>query len=51
MDRRPQPSLWSTDRQRLEAVPDVPIWLRRHPWFEAEVLPELRRRVAGLMAP
>jgi uracil-DNA glycosylase len=26
-------------------------WLRRHPWFEAEVLPELRRRVAGLMAP
>ncbi len=23
-------------------------WLRRHPWFETEVLPELRRRVAGL---
>lgn len=25
-------------------------WLRRHPWFEAELLPELRRRVAPLLA-
>ncbi|MBP7242215.1 uracil-DNA glycosylase family protein [Amaricoccus sp.] len=24
-------------------------WLRRHPWFEAELLPELRRRVAELI--
>lgn len=24
-------------------------WLRRHPWFEAELVPELRRRVAGLV--
>ncbi len=24
-------------------------WLKRHPWFEAEVLPELRRRVHALM--
>ncbi|MEQ8349702.1 MAG: uracil-DNA glycosylase family protein [Sneathiellaceae bacterium] len=24
-------------------------WLRRHPWFEAEVLPELRRRVGILL--
>ncbi len=22
-------------------------WLRRHPWFEADVVPELRRRVRG----
>jgi len=25
-------------------------WLRRHPWFEAELVPELRRRVATLRA-
>lgn len=25
-------------------------WLKRHPWFEAELVPELRRRVAGLLA-
>lgn len=24
-------------------------WLRRHPWFEAELVPELRRRVADLV--
>lgn len=24
-------------------------WLKRHPWVEAEVVPELRRRVAGLV--
>ena len=24
-------------------------WARRNPWFEAEVVPELRRRVAGLV--
>jgi uracil-DNA glycosylase len=24
------------------------LWLRRHPWFEAEVLPALRRRVRSL---
>lgn len=24
-------------------------WLRRNPWFESELLPELRRHVAGLM--
>jgi uracil-DNA glycosylase len=24
-------------------------WLRRNPWFEAEVVPELRRRVAALL--
>ena len=24
-------------------------WLKRNPWFEAEVLPELRRRVAALL--
>jgi uracil-DNA glycosylase len=25
-------------------------WLKRHPWFEAEVVPELRRRVAQALA-
>ena len=25
------------------------IWLKRNPWFEAEVVPELQRRVAGLL--
>ena len=24
-------------------------WLRRHPWFEAEVVPHLRRRVAAML--
>lgn len=26
-------------------------WLKRNPWFEAEVTPYLRRRVAGILAP
>jgi len=26
------------------------VWLRRHPWFEAELLPRLRERVAGVLA-
>lgn len=26
-------------------------WLKRHPWFEAELVPELRARVAALLAP
>ncbi|MHA7816332.1 MAG: uracil-DNA glycosylase family protein [Pseudohaliea sp.] len=26
------------------------LWLRRNPWFEAEVLPELRRRVAAALS-
>jgi len=26
-------------------------WERRNPWFEAELLPELRRRVAALLTP
>lgn len=25
------------------------LWLKRNPWFEAEVLPHLRQRVAGLL--
>jgi uracil-DNA glycosylase len=25
------------------------IWLRRNPWFEAEVIPELRKRVARIL--
>ena len=26
-------------------------WLKRHPWFETEVLPELRARVAAILGP
>jgi uracil-DNA glycosylase len=26
-------------------------WLRKNPWFEADLVPELRRRVAGLLEP
>ena len=26
-------------------------WLRRHPWFRAELVPELRRRVNEVLAP
>jgi len=26
------------------------LWMARHPWFEAEVLPELRRQVAAALA-
>ena len=26
-------------------------WLKRNPWFEAELVPELRARVAGLIGP
>ncbi len=25
-------------------------WLRKNPWFEADLVPVLRQRVAGLMA-
>lgn len=25
-------------------------WLKRHPWFEAELLPDLRRRIGALLA-
>jgi len=27
----------------------VNMWLKKHPWFDAEVVPELRRRVAALL--
>jgi uracil-DNA glycosylase len=27
------------------------LWLRRNPWFEDEILPELRREVAATLAP
>lgn len=26
-------------------------WLRKNPWFEADLVPELRRQVAGLLEP
>ena len=27
------------------------IWLRRNPWFETEVMPELRTRVTRILRP
>ncbi|WP_416899048.1 MAG: uracil-DNA glycosylase family protein [Minwuia sp.] len=54
-----RPTLTETVRNWRQALPrrlPMPhpsgrnnLWLRRNPFFEAEVLPELRRRVAGLI--
>ena len=53
-----KPTLTETVRNWLEYAPDyLPLphpsfrntaWLRRNPWFEAEVLPQLRKRVRSL---
>ncbi|MES2918217.1 MAG: uracil-DNA glycosylase family protein [Pseudomonadota bacterium] len=40
------PALWSLPHPS----PLNNTWLRRNPWFEAEVLPRLRERVAALLA-
>jgi uracil-DNA glycosylase len=57
---RRKPSLTETVRAWAEYGPAfIPLphpsprnqgWFKRHPWFEAEVLPELRRRVGALVA-
>lgn len=54
-----KPSLGDTVRAWREYGPDVmalphpswrnTAWLKRNPWFEAEVLPELRRRVSSAL--
>ena len=59
-DRR-QPSVRATVAAWRDYLPDqmpmphpswrVNAWLRRNPWFEAEVLPEVRARIALLFAP
>jgi len=56
---RVKPALWQTVAAWREYAPDaIPLphpswrntaWMRRHPWFEAEVLPELRARVHALL--
>lgn len=56
---RARPSVAETVRAWREYAPEfVPLphpsprnnlWLRRHPWFEREVLPELRRRVRAAL--
>ncbi|HEX6978721.1 MAG TPA: uracil-DNA glycosylase family protein [Alphaproteobacteria bacterium] len=57
---RRQKSLTETVRHFRDYLPDAfvlphpswrnTVWRRRHPWFDAEVLPELRRRVAAALA-
>ncbi|MBA4335130.1 MAG: uracil-DNA glycosylase, partial [Methylobacterium sp.] len=41
------------DRPRILPLPHPSwrnnAWLRRHPWFEAELVPVLRREVARLV--
>jgi uracil-DNA glycosylase len=55
LGERAKPSVAETVRAWREYAPEIlplphpsprnNLWLRRHPWFEREVLPELRRRV------
>lgn len=45
---------WQADWPHLLALPHPSprnnIWLRRHPWFEDQVIPALRQRVAEVLA-
>jgi uracil-DNA glycosylase len=45
----------SNDRPRLMPLPHPSwhnnAWIKRNPWFETELLPVLRRDVAGIVAP
>jgi len=59
LDRRRQATLGETVRAWRDYLPEfLPLphpswrntaWLKKNPWFEAELVPELRRRVASLM--
>lgn len=40
-----QPSVWPMPHPS----PRNNLWLKKNPWFESEVLPELRRQVAGIL--
>ena len=61
LGRRREASLTETVRAWRSYLPEfLPLphpswrntaWLKKHPWFEAELVPELRRRVADLLAP
>jgi uracil-DNA glycosylase len=41
---------WPTVVPLPHPSPRNNLWLRRHPWFEAELLPALRERVADVLA-
>src|SRR3546814_12361733 len=55
LGRRRQPTLTETVRHWRDYGPDFlplphpswrnTVWLKKHPWFEADLLPELRRLV------
>ncbi|HEY9536027.1 MAG TPA: uracil-DNA glycosylase family protein, partial [Kiloniellaceae bacterium] len=59
LGRRRQPTLTETVRHWRDYGPDFlplphpswrnTVWLKKHPWFEADLLPELRRLVQGLV--
>ncbi len=61
LGKRARASMTETVRDWREYLPDLlPMphpswrntgWLKRHPWFEAEVAPYLRRRVQLMLAP
>lgn len=61
LGRRRKESMTATVRAWREYMPEfLPLphpswrntfWLRQNPWFEHEVLPELRRKVKRLLAP
>lgn len=44
--REYQPALWPLPHPS----PRNNIWLKKNPWFEREVLPELRRHVTAALA-
>lgn len=60
LGRRARPTLAATVQSFEAYLPDFlplphpsprnQLWFKRHPWFEAEVIPELRRRVHALLA-
>jgi uracil-DNA glycosylase len=60
LGERAAPSMTETVRDWERFLPDALVmphpswrntgWLQRHPWFEAEVAPYLRRRVADMLA-
>ncbi len=61
LGKRRQGSLTETVRAWRDYLPDfLPLphpswrntaWLKKNPWFERELVPELRRRVGALLAP
>jgi uracil-DNA glycosylase len=57
-DRRPMTEVVADWRAHLPAVVPLPHpswrntgWLKKNPWFQAEVVPYLRQRVAEILGP